>query len=106
MQHVFMSGIDGRDAYPVAVYMDGRWSISPHFSQDEFSEWLQEQEKPELEAWISEKVIQQYTGNCPGCDEAIAYFPEENSDGRDIMNYECNNCGSSGEIEMVGPEDE
>lgn len=107
MSQLLITNTEDGSAYPFAIVTDeGTWAINPLFEQDDFAEWLIDQGTADLEMVQAEKLIHQYTGNCPGCGDPVVLLPDEDEPTRDIMNYECTNCGDSNSIELVEPEDE
>lgn len=106
MSQVFITNCENNKSYPVAITTDEGWAISPFFDQDDFADWLNEQGTADIEMVQADEVIHQYTGSCPGCGEPVVLLPDEGEPTREIMNYECTNCGDSSSIELVEPADD
>jgi len=103
---LFITNCETNHAYPIGVSVDKGWEINPLFDQDEFAQWLKDQGEVDLEMVLADRTIHQYTSNCPACGEPIILLPDDSDLERDVMNYECTQCGVSNSIELVEPDDE
>jgi len=102
---LFITNCETDEAYPIGVSVDGGWEISPFFKQDDFAHWLKAQGPVDLEMMFAQESIEQVTLNCPSCGEAVIAIADNTDPDRDIMNFECKNCGKSDSIEIVEPDE-